>query len=76
MAIYLKAIKIDDIKEFVVYSYGGTPDNLIGRFIIKKDLSNWKLVKDAGLPVSGLIDKICKSYMKTSVFPDEITFQS
>ena len=43
---------------------------------IMKDFSNWKLEADAGIPVSGIVGKICKSYMKTSIFPNEMTYQA
>lgn len=76
MAIYLKAIKIIETTDKVTYRYGGHPEKLVGQFTIAKDLSNWKLEKDAGILISGLIGKICKAYMKNASFPEEITYQA
>jgi hypothetical protein len=36
MAIYVKAKMIEETQEFVIYAYGGSPDNLDGVFSIKK----------------------------------------
>ena len=74
MAIYLKAIKISESSDKVTYRYGSHPQFLKGQFTIMKDFSNWKLEADAGIPVSGIVGKICKSYMKTSIFPNEMTY--
>lgn len=76
MAIYLKAIKIIETTDKVTYRYGGHPQSLTGQFSIMKDLSNWELELDVGIPVSGLIGKICNSYMGSSIFPDEMTYQA
>ena len=76
MSIYLKAIKISETSDKVTYKYGSHPQFLKGKFTIMKDLSNWKLEADAGIPVSGIVGKICKSYMKTSIFPNEMTYQA
>lgn len=76
MAIYLKAIKISESSDKVTYRYGSHPQFLKGQFTIMKDLSDWKLKTDVGIPVSGIIVKICKSYMKTSIFPNEMTYQA
>ncbi len=76
MAIYVKAIKIGENEDSVKYNYGRSQNNLNGIFMIKKDLSDWTLIHDAEIPVGGLIGKICRYYMKTSVFPQEISFQA
>ena len=76
MSIYLKAIKIMETTDKFTYRYGGHPQLLTGKFTIMKDLSDWKLEADVGIPVSGIIGKICKSYMKTSIFPDEMIYQA
>lgn len=76
MAIYLKAIKISETTDKVTYRYGCHPQFLKGQFTIMKDLSDWKLETDVGIPVSGIIGKICKSHMKTSIFLDEMTYQA
>lgn len=57
MAIYLKAMKIIETTDKVTYRYGGNPQSLMGQFSIMKDLSDWKLEMDVGIPVSGLIGK-------------------
>ena len=76
MAIYLKAIKMIEDNDKVTYRYGDHPEFLNGRFTLMKDLSDWKLDTDISIPVSGLIGKICKTYMETLAFPDEMTYQA
>lgn len=76
MAVYVTATKIEDNEEYVLYKYGFNPDSLVGSFSINKDLTHWKLINDAGVPVSGLVYKICKTYIKTNNFPNEISFQA
>ena len=76
MAIYIKAIKVEENEDTVIYNYGHSNNNLKGIFIIRKDLSDWKHIEDAGIPISGLIGKICKKYIMTKSFPYEISYQA
>lgn len=76
MAIYLKAVKASETKDAVLYDYGTSQHNLAGRFMIKRDFSDWKIISDAEVPVSGLIAKICKEYKNDSIFPDEISYEA
>ena len=76
MAIYIKAIKVEENEDTVIYNYGHSDDNLKGLFVIRKDLSDWKHIKDAGISISGLIGKICAKFIMTKSFPDEISYQA
>lgn len=76
MAIYLKAVKTLETLGVVVYNYGRNSDCLRGQFAIKKDLTDWKLISDIDIPVSGMVAKICKVYIESSVFPNEMSFQA
>ena len=76
MAIYTKSKKIEETEESVIYAYGGNPDNLDGIFLIKKDLSDWKLIQKSTTSISGVIYKICKCYKEEKYFPDEVSCQS
>lgn len=76
MAIYVKSKKVSETTDFVTYEYGNSPDNLNGVFTIKKDMSEWKLLKKADVPIGGIIAKITKHYLKAREFPEEMSFQA
>lgn len=81
MAIYVKAVKKSETKDFVTYSYGDNPNNLEG--VIEFSLADlsWKILKVSSekkgkfLAVA-IIPRIIIYYKENGMFPEVIYKES
>ena len=81
MAVYIKARKIEQTKEYVLYQYGKNPDRLNGKLKILSESADFEILQSDDDEINGFLAsriavKIWRFYMDNGKFPEQISRQS